>query len=76
MDYTVIAENIAHSIGTLLHYAFKILLGLLVVPLAIIFHLTWSWWQEKRGPIKWFLGIFYIPAAGFMYVVGGWWYDF
>jgi hypothetical protein len=52
---------------------FKFFLGLFVVPLGMILHVTWKSWEDMTGIKKILWGLFFVPAAGFLLSVGKLW---
>jgi hypothetical protein len=60
--------------GSILKSIFKLLTGLVIVPLGILMVHVWPWWEKlESGPKKYFSAIFVLPVAGFMFIFGSLW---
>jgi len=55
------------------HDIIKVATGIIVVPLAIIVHGVWPWWERTPLPVKIISGIVVLPLVGLVALLSNWW---
>lgn len=55
---------------------FKVLTGIVVVPVAIAANKLWPWWEKASLPMKILTAPVVLPLAGFAYATSFWWDGF
>jgi hypothetical protein len=55
------------------HIFFKVITGILVVPIAIMARSLWPWWVGVSLPTKMLSGVFVLPVVGLAAILSPWW---
>ena len=54
---------------------FKIVTGIIVVPVAFLANVLWPWWEKASLPLKILTGIVVLPIVAIAYATSSWWND-